>query len=70
MFPPDGTGACIMAEKKKKKCPMCGKPEILKFRPFCSQRCADLDLGRWLTGEYRFAAEEEVDFDADFAGDE
>ncbi len=51
------------------KCPLCGKPEIQKFRPFCSQRCVDLDLGRWLTGEYRIPAEEEVDFDDEFAGD-
>ena len=55
-----------MAENISKKCPMCGKPELHKYRPFCSQRCADLDLGRWLTGEYRFAAEEEVDMDEDF----
>jgi len=33
-------------------CPMCGKLRDLKFRPFCSKRCADLDLGRWLRGEY------------------
>ena len=30
------------------KCPMCGKPEAKEFRPFCSKRCADLDLGKWL----------------------
>ena len=32
--------------------PLCGKPQDAKFRPFCSKRCADLDLGRWLNGEY------------------
>jgi uncharacterized protein len=33
-------------------CPICSRPRDTKFRPFCSKRCADLDLGRWLRGEY------------------
>jgi endogenous inhibitor of DNA gyrase (YacG/DUF329 family) len=33
-------------------CPICGKPRDAKMRPFCSKRCADLDLARWLNGEY------------------
>lgn len=33
-------------------CPICDKPTDPKFRPFCSRRCADLDLGKWLTGSY------------------
>ena len=33
-------------------CPICRKPTEAKFRPFCSKRCADLDLQRWLTGRY------------------
>ncbi len=53
------------------RCPICGKRPVKAYRPFCSQRCADLDLGRWLTGEYRIAAvEEEADFDEDFYGEE
>jgi endogenous inhibitor of DNA gyrase (YacG/DUF329 family) len=35
------------------KCPVCGKPSVAAARPFCSTRCADVDLGRWLTGQYR-----------------
>lgn len=35
-----------------KPCPICGKPPAEKFRPFCSARCADVDLGRWLTEGY------------------
>jgi uncharacterized protein len=35
------------------KCPVCGKPSIAATQPFCSTRCADVDLGRWLTGQYR-----------------
>ena len=33
-------------------CPICGRPSDPKVRPFCSRRCADVDLGRWLTGSY------------------
>ncbi|MDB5447799.1 MAG: hypothetical protein JWQ97_3116 [Phenylobacterium sp.] len=34
------------------KCPICGRPTDPAARPFCSKRCADLDLLRWLTGRY------------------
>ena len=33
-------------------CPICGKLTLEKFRPFCSKRCADVDLHRWLAGGY------------------
>ena len=33
-------------------CPNCGKPEQYAYRPFCSKRCADVDLNRWLSGAY------------------
>lgn len=33
-------------------CAMCGKPVIAAFKPFCSKRCADVDLNRWLSGVY------------------
>lgn len=33
-------------------CPICGKPRDPKYRPFCSARCADIDLARWLRGDY------------------
>lgn len=38
-------------------CPICGKPAVAAYRPFCSRRCADVDLGRWLTEGYRIPAE-------------
>jgi endogenous inhibitor of DNA gyrase (YacG/DUF329 family) len=34
------------------KCPICGRPRDQKYRPFCSKRCTDLDLARWLDGSY------------------
>lgn len=42
-------------------CPICGKAADAKYRPFCSRRCADVDLGRWLTGGYAIPAEEAED---------
>lgn len=39
-------------------CPICGKPVERAYRPFCSKRCADLDLHRWLSGGYRMPTEE------------
>lgn len=40
------------------RCPICGKPTVETFRPFCSKRCADVDLNRWLGGQYAVPAEE------------
>lgn len=37
-------------------CPICAKDADPKYRPFCSRRCADVDLGRWLTGSYTIPA--------------
>ncbi len=39
--------------KKIPRCPVCNKPASTEALPFCSARCADVDLGRWLTGQYR-----------------
>jgi hypothetical protein len=40
-------------------CPICGKSPDPKYRPFCSRRCADVDLQRWLTGGYAIPAVED-----------
>jgi endogenous inhibitor of DNA gyrase (YacG/DUF329 family) len=34
------------------KCSICGRPAVQAYRPFCSRRCADVDLARWLRGTY------------------
>lgn len=36
-----------------KPCPICGKPAAPRHAPFCSARCATIDLARWLKGDYR-----------------
>lgn len=33
-------------------CPICRRPAVPQYQPFCSRRCADVDLGRWVTGGY------------------
>lgn len=43
------------------RCPICSKPPVVEYRPFCSRRCADVDLQRWLTGAYAVPAEEDED---------
>lgn len=40
-------------------CATCGKPSIERFRPFCSKRCADVDLHRWLSGKYAIPVDED-----------
>ena len=39
-------------DKTKRICPICGKPRSERYDPFCSKRCADVDLHRWLKGSY------------------
>ena len=41
-----------------RRCPICGKPAAGRHLPFCSARCANIDLGRWLKGNYRVETEE------------
>jgi hypothetical protein len=46
-------------------CPLCGKATDTAFKPFCSKRCADIDLNRWLKGVYAVPAKEEEDEDGE-----
>lgn len=39
-------------------CAVCGKPQGADYRPFCSRRCADVDLQRWFSGRYAVPAVE------------
>ena len=45
-------------------CPICKAPAAAAYRPFCSRRCADIDLGRWVSGGYAIPTEEPAE-DAD-----
>jgi endogenous inhibitor of DNA gyrase (YacG/DUF329 family) len=48
-----------------KPCPICGKPATEASRPFCSERCRDVDLNRWLSNSYAIPAAKDDDEDAE-----
>jgi endogenous inhibitor of DNA gyrase (YacG/DUF329 family) len=48
-----------------KPCPICGKPATEASKPFCSERCRDVDLNRWLSDSYKIPAARDDDEDAD-----
>ena len=50
-------------------CPLCGKPVDAAFKPFCSKRCADIDLNRWLSGVYAVPVKEDEDEDGERPAD-
>jgi hypothetical protein len=45
-------------------CPICGKPRLAAYRPFCSRRCADRDLARWFNGTYATPSRDPEDAEA------
>ena len=51
-----------------KPCPICRKPATAQHRPFCSPRCADVDLGRWFAETYRLPGPPEDDSDDQMTG--
>jgi len=51
------------AARRLTPCPICGKMSVQQFRPFCSKRCADVDLNRWLSGVYAVPVTEDEDED-------
>jgi len=55
---------------KPAKCPNCNKPANVEYRPFCSKRCADVDLGKWLNESYRIPSDQQAGLDDDGFGDE
>ena len=58
-----------MPDTAKTTCPMCKKPSAKDYTPFCSKRCADLDLGKWLDGNYILAGQTPLE-GIDEGGDE
>jgi uncharacterized protein len=54
------TPADVVPMRPRRKCPICGRPSVRAYYPFDSKRCADIDLGRWLTGTYVIPAAEET----------
>lgn len=56
---PDETPAKVTPLRPKRPCPECGKPSSRVDYPFCSPRCKDVDLNRWLSGSYAIPATED-----------
>lgn len=51
-------------------CPICRRaPAVPEYRPFCSRRCADVDLGRWMKGVYVLPGEPEEEAGTDARDD-
>jgi uncharacterized protein len=61
MSNPTPLGGATPAKAGIRPCPICGKPSGEGFRPFCSQRCRDVDLNRWLSGSYAIVGREDDD---------
>lgn len=55
--------------RKPARCPICKRETAAEYRPFCSRRCADVDLSRWLGGVYAIPVTDADDEDGD-AGDQ
>lgn len=51
----------MKAHNDNRTCPICGGATEPRIRPFCSRRCADVDLGRWLNEDYAIPALEAPD---------
>lgn len=49
--------------RPRRPCPICRKPSLQKFHPFCSNRCAQIDLNRWFGGNYAIPVKEEEEED-------
>jgi len=56
------TKATPSKSRAARPCPICNKMSVDKFHPFCSDRCANIDLHRWLGGNYRIPSREPADF--------
>jgi hypothetical protein len=61
----DGRKAEPAGKRQAKSCPICGKPSNEAATPFCSDRCRDVDLNRWLSGSYAIAGKPQDDEDAE-----
>ncbi len=56
-----GNADPVKDNSKQAACPICRRPVVAAYRPFCSKRCADVDLHRWLSGGYAIPAVEADD---------
>ena len=62
---PAGGSAGAAGKRIGKPCPICGKPATEASHPFCSERCRDVDLNRWLSNSYAIPGAKDAEDDAD-----
>jgi endogenous inhibitor of DNA gyrase (YacG/DUF329 family) len=65
MPPPSDPKPAADRPDQGKRCPICGQSAAEDMRPFCSARCRDVDLNRWLSGSYVIPARDDEPDDAD-----
>jgi endogenous inhibitor of DNA gyrase (YacG/DUF329 family) len=65
MPPPSDPNDEAKQPGKDKRCPICGRSASEETPPFCSPRCRDVDLNRWLSGSYVIPARDDEPDDAD-----
>ncbi len=53
---------------QSKTCPVCARPAATLYAPFCSKRCSDVDLGRWLNEDYAFPVSPEEESETPVGG--
>jgi endogenous inhibitor of DNA gyrase (YacG/DUF329 family) len=64
-MPADPPKAAAPRKGRARSCPICGKAATDASRPFCSERCRDVDLNRWLSNSYAIPATGDDDEDAE-----
>jgi uncharacterized protein len=52
-------GAKVEPLRKTRPCPECGRSSSRENYPFCSDRCRNIDLNRWLSGSYAIPVTED-----------
>ena len=63
--PAPSDGDKVIPFRVARSCPICGKPATRTSYPFCSTRCSDIDLNRWLSGAYAIPGSEDMPPDDD-----
>lgn len=56
-----GSAKAAAGRSSGQKCPICKKPPVEGYKPFCSKRCADVDLGKWFSNSYAIPGSEHDD---------
>lgn len=64
----DSPPANVTPLRPKRPCPECGKPSARDSYPFCSKRCKDIDLHRWLSGSYAIPVRDDEEEEPDGGG--